>query len=208
MRNLSLALLASLSVLTGCSGPSLQSKVVQDVDLRAYTSCAFADGLEIVEEDPLAPGVTARTVDTIAGPKQISMLAGIRVMFAYPNTDFFANVKAEKLPALGYPEIKQSLIGNFNYVLNSSPTDKQNHSMSPALKALDGRGLDRNKLEGGVIGMYLFFDDARHIATTVYLLNQDPSRRKFQTLDEYRTLRDRFLSTYTSCIASNLRAAQ
>lgn len=169
---------------------------------RAYTRCSFTDGLEIVEVKPLLPGVTARAVETAGGTKRVDMLSGIRVMFAYPNTDFFANVKAEKLPGTKHAELKQVLIENFNYVANS-PSTVRNGNLGSELKRLDEGGEDRDKLEGGVIGIYLFFDDRTRVVTTVYLLNQDPSRRKFRSMEEYKSQRDKFLSAYVSCIGSN-----
>ena len=63
--------------------------------LAAYSTCSFSDGLQIVQIDPLAPGITSREVETDSGSRQIDMLAGTRIMFAYPNSDFYANVKAE-----------------------------------------------------------------------------------------------------------------
>jgi len=60
--------------------------------------------------------------------------------------------------------------------------------------------MDGSKLEGGSLGIYLIFDDKKQVVTTIYFLNQEPQERKFQTLDEYRRLRDRFLSRYGSCI--------
>ena len=206
MRTASLLLVSGIAaIVSGCGRRQVQSDPLRDADLKAYTHCAFADGLEIVEQTPLASGVTGRTVDTASGAKVVRMVSGVRIMFAYPGTDFFANVKAEKLPDVGYGELKQALIDNFDFILKSSPSNDENRSPVAGMKKLDGRGLDHNKLEGGVIGMYLLFNDRRHVATTVYLLNQDPSRRRFQTLGEYTTLRNRFLSTYVSCIDNNLR---
>jgi hypothetical protein len=63
--------------------------------------------------------------------------------------------------------------------------------------------LDREKLEGGVLGIYLFFDNSAHVVTNIYLLNQEPQNRKFQTIEEYRQLRDRFLVSYSACIRKN-----
>ncbi len=167
MRDLAFVLLCSMSFyLTGCVRPQFQSEALQDGDLKPYTHCAFSDGLEIVEKTPLASGVTVRTVDTVRGPKLVRMLSGVRVMFAYPRTDFFANVKAEQLPPREYPELKQVLIDNFEYVLSSSPSNERNRVTLPGLP-LNERGLDRNKLEGGVLGFYLFFDDRKHVVTSI-----------------------------------------
>jgi hypothetical protein len=168
--------------------------------LEAYTSCQFADGLQIVQVDPLAPGVTSRTVDTDGGPREVDLKGGLRIMFAYPDTDFYANVKAELLPAANYPQLKQSLLENFQYLARGNVVNK---AVPSPMDGLEVHGLDREKLEGGVLGIYLFFDDAAHVVTTIYLLNQEPEQRKFQTMEEYRSLRDKFLVSYASCIRKN-----
>lgn len=171
--------------------------------LKPYTSCGFPDMLEIVGVSPLAPGITARTVETAGGPQSVAMVAGERVMFAYLMTDYFANVKAELLPADEYPKLKKILIENLNY-LDSQPNGPVKAEALPAgLHGFEVYGNDRTKLEGGVLGMYLLFDDPAHVATTIYFLNQHSWQRKFQTMDEYERLRDSFLRTYTGCVRQN-----
>lgn len=133
------------------------------------------------------------------------MDAGVRVMFAYPDTDFYANVKAELLPAENYGQLKQFLLGNFHYLEHGTVVNTSLHS---PLNGFEAHGLDRDKLEGGVLGVYLLFDDSAHVVTTIYLLNQEPKSRKFQTLEEYRELRDRFLVTYSTCIRKNQQRGQ
>ena len=61
--------------------------------IRPYTSCRFDDGLSIVQLDALPMTPMTRTVQTPKGEKQIVMLEGERIMFAYPDEDFYANVK-------------------------------------------------------------------------------------------------------------------
>jgi hypothetical protein len=172
------------------------------INFDAYKTCKFVDGLEVVEVSPLTQGITARTVDTSKGKRQIDLLAGNRIMFAYPNTDFYANLKVERLPAQNYSELKHTLIDNFDYLLASGDNER-NYSLEPLMNGFDIRGLDRGKIEGGVVGVYLLFDDATHDVMTIYFLNQEPNARKFQTLEDYRRLRDQFLTTYTSCIRGN-----
>lgn len=184
---------------TGRCGLAAQS-LPESGPLAAYTTCQFSDGLQVVQVDPLAPGITSREVDTDAGPRQIDMEAGLRVMFAYPDTDFYANVKAELLPAANYPQLKQWLLDNFQHLAQGNTVNTGLHS---PMDGFEVHGLDREKLEGGVLGVYLLFDDAAHVVTTIYLLNQEPEQRKFQTMDEYRALRDRFVATYASCIRKN-----
>jgi hypothetical protein len=165
-----------------------------------YTACKFSDGLTVVDISPLAPGIHARTVQTSKGPRQIEMVEGRRVMFAYPEKDFYANVKVEILPEKNYAETRQFLIDNFDYMLNSGDGNTRNYGLKPTLNGLDVRGLDRDKLEGGVLGVYLLLDDISRMVTTIYFLNQEPKDRSFQTLEEYRVQRDRFLAAYLTCV--------
>jgi hypothetical protein len=71
------------------------------------------------------------------------MVAGRRVMFAYPDKDFYANVKVEILPALNYAETRQYLIDNFDHILASGDTER-NYRLEPELNGLDVCGMDRS----------------------------------------------------------------
>jgi hypothetical protein len=178
---------------------SSQAKAV----LALYTTCAFADGLQIVKVDPLSSGVTFRTVDTGAGQQRIDMAAGLRVMFAYPDADFYANVKVESLPAVTYSGEKKALVDNWQYLHMTNPGTTLNYTLASPLNNFDIRGFDREKLEGGVLGIYLMFDDSSYVVSTFYFLNQDPRFRKFKSIEEYRKIRDAFLPAYTACIRAN-----
>jgi hypothetical protein len=173
--------------------------------LGAYASCVFVDGLQIVQTDLLPTSVTSRPVETAAGERSVALEARMRIMFAYPDSDFFANVKAERLPAAEYPDLKKVLMSNFDFMSHGNTVNAALHS---PMNGLEVYGLDREKLEGGVLGIYLLFDDPTHTVTTIYLLNQEPQSRKFNSMDEYRTLRDRFLAAYTGCIRKNFAHAK
>jgi hypothetical protein len=173
--------------------------------LAAYETCRFSDGLQIVQTDSLAPGKTSREVETDDGPRQIEIEAGLRIMFAYPGTDFYANVKAERLPSARFSELKGYLLANLGHLGRGN---RVNTAIQSPMNGFEVHGIDREKLEGSVLGMYLLLSDSDHTVTTIYLLNQEPQGRKFQSMEEYRGLRDRFLAAYTSCIHHNLTRTQ
>jgi hypothetical protein len=135
----------------GCSRDITQHKVAISPDLRAYTTCEFSDGLQVVQVDPLAPGITARTVATANGPKQVDMLSGARIMFAYPDTDFYANVKVEKLPPAEYPQLKLTLVESLDSLAASSPSVKRNITVARSLAGFDAHGMN-------VAGTPVYFD--------------------------------------------------
>jgi hypothetical protein len=172
--------------------------------LHEYESCTFEDGLQIVKIDSLPPGVQQRTIDTTQGPKTIQMHAGRRIMFAYGVAgNLFANVKPEVLPDGSWASEKQSLLDEIAAMIASDHDAMPNTSLPPTMHGLEVYGLDRTQLKGGTLGFYLLFDNTHHIATSIYLLNQEPLTRRFQTIEQYRSLRTRFLTTYTGCIAQN-----
>jgi hypothetical protein len=190
------ALLLSIAGTSVLAAQSMPGAAV----LAPYSSCQFQDGLRVVRVDPLRPGVTSRSVETDSGPRQIDMQAGLRMLFAYPSTDYYANVKAELLPAANYPQLKRFLLDEFQYL---SHRDKVNVALRSPINGFEVHGLDGKNLKGGPLGFYLLFDDSANVVTTIYLLNQRPKRREFQSVEEYSDLRDRFLNSYTACIRTN-----
>ena len=166
--------------------------------LKFYTECRFSDGLRIVEVDRLPSDVRSRSVKTASGDKSISMIDGYRIMLAYPDTDYFINLKVEKSAPMRYIQDKKHIIESFEFMSAQS-------KMSPLVRykksGYEIYGLNRMTIQqGGVISIYTLFRDDQETILTAYLLNQDPNRRKFQSFEEYCFLRDRFLSDYLFCI--------
>jgi hypothetical protein len=206
MRLLPVAIVLLLSTLPSPAqnAPGTGTSATNVAALHDYESCNFDDGLQIVKIDSLPNGMQDRTVNTAQGPKVIHMLAGRRIMFAYGvGGDLFANVKPEVLPDDTWAAQRQSLLDEIAAMLASDHSTMPNKSLPDTLHGLEVHGFDRTELKGGTLGFYLLFDNARHIATSIYLLNQQPLTRRFQTIEQYRRLRTRFLSTYTGCIAQN-----
>jgi hypothetical protein len=196
------ALLSLLAALPQAADPHTAAAAERSV-LQAYESCHFDDGLQVVQVDALPPGVQERSINTSGGPKQIKMAAGRRVMLAYATGSFVANIKPELLPADLWRAEKHSLLDELNFLLASDHGNVPESGLPAQLDGLELHGFDRGSLSGSVLGFYMLFDDARHIATSVYLLNQDPLTRSFQTIEQYHALRNRLLTGYAACIAQN-----
>jgi hypothetical protein len=203
--SLMLTLLSLAPLTPQQTSPSPATPAAEDHSaLHDYESCTFDDGLQIVKIDAMPPGVQERTVDTASGPKTISMLDGRRILFAYGlGGDTFANVKPEILPSDTWAIEKQALLDQMNAMLASSHDQQPDTGLPHEMHGLEVRGFNRTILHGNTLGYYLLFDDARHIATTVYLLNQEPITRRFQTIEQFHQLGSRFLKTYSTCIAQN-----
>jgi len=190
-----IAVLGSYAAPNGAQSPPPE-------EFGAYEHCEFIDGLRIVEVSQLADGVTTRTVETASGSQPIRLLNGRRIMFAYPNTDFFANVKVEQLPAETFAQSKKTLLDSLDFAMLSTPSCKRNLALQSPMNGIEIHGFDRDRIEGGVLGIYLLIDARKNVVTTIYLLNQDAAQRQFSNISEYALLRDRFLLSYTACIAA------
>jgi hypothetical protein len=171
--------------------------------LLPYTTCNFPDSLRVVQVVPLDPGASSRTVQTTAGTQRVEPLAGEHILFAYPLTDFFANVKVELLPPDSYAADKKILLANMAWIESQPHGPSRAQALPVGLHDFEVHGNDRYRLEGSVLGMYLLFDDPAHVAATIQFLNQQSWQRKFQTIDQYGRLRDSFLRNYTGCIREN-----
>lgn len=180
------------------SGASAQKQPGRDDSLKRYTSCRFNDGLKIVETDRLPKGVTHRTVNTLDGEKKVSLADGYRVMVAYPWTHFFANIKAEKSDPASYAADKQAVVETLKWAQANIKNPETAEPVAVSYNGFEGYSINRTNVEGGTIGITVLFSDAEQHIITVYFLNQ--KRRKFQTIEEWRALRENFLNNYTRCV--------
>jgi hypothetical protein len=54
-----------------------------------------------------------------------------------------------------------------------------------------------------MLGIYVLFSDADHTIVTFYFINQNSKRKRFETIEDWRIVRDEFLKTYTACAKNN-----
>ena len=175
----------------------------RDDSLKPYTSCRFEDDLKVVQVDRLPKGVTFRTVTTSSGEKKVSLADGYRVMVAYPKADFFANIKAEESNPDDYAKDKETVTEGLKWAIAHSKEMESQEPLKVSYNGFEGYAMNRKSLVGNTLGITVLFSDAEHHIITIYFLNENPKKRKFQTIEEWRTLRDNFLNRYTSCVKVN-----
>jgi hypothetical protein len=171
--------------------------------LVPYTMCTFSDQLAAVSVDRLNDTPMSRTVNTASGSKPVSVADGYRVMLAYPNTNYFVNLKVEQSVAGRFAEDKQHIVQQMQEIVAHSSGRlvklEQTTTKGIAVFGLNNRGIDT----GGVVSFYTLFDEAKGIVATAYILNGDPQHRAFDNMAQYLKLRDKFVSAYVSCMAKN-----
>ncbi len=170
-------------------------------DLSVYGTCAFPDGLQVTDVQSMPSDVHDRPVQVHGATKQVPLIAGRRVTFAYPGAQPFASAKVEELPAENFAANRKLLFDDFDDIVASDKTVTRNSTKGPSISSFSIAGLDRNLIAGNTLGIYMLVDDRTHVATTVYLLN--PAQSNFKTIADYTRSRDTFLYNYTRCIRNN-----
>ncbi len=172
--------------------------------LRPYVTCRFDDGLAVLEKEPTPPAASGRTAMTLVGPKQVAITRGERLLFAYPDKSPFARATVEQLPAKSFAQGKADLVSAFDKLIASDDNVRRNYTLKPHINGYEAHGLDRKELGGTVLGIYMLVDDASRTVISIDFLNQPADERSFSSMDQYATMRDSFLTGYTSCIRANL----
>ena len=176
----------------------------RDDSLKPFTACDLHDGLRIVQVDRLPKKVKSRTVQTSSGDRKISLADGYRVMVAYnDHRDWFANIKAEKSVAAEYERDKQSAVENLKWAVSVGKEMESQEPVKVSFGEYEGYGSSRQTLIGNILGIYVLFSDVDRTITTFYFINHNSNRKRFQTIEEWRVVRDEFLKTYTACARSD-----
>lgn len=197
-----------LIALTGGSVP-LKVKAQRASDkpdlLKPYTFCTFDDGLRVVKYERLPKGeIYSRAAKTAAGEKEVTRIDSYRILVAYPGTDSFANIRPEKSRSDAYAQDKQNVIDELKYLISTGKEMETPEPIRAIYNGFESYGLNRRILEvGSTVGIYVLFHDADQTITTFYFFNAKPKKRKFQTIEEWRTLKENFLNNYTCCINRN-----
>lgn len=176
--------------------------------LKPYTTCKVPGGLKIKEVTRRPAGADRfREVETNKKEK-VSVVDGYRVMFAYPDLPYYyANVKIEQSAPESYEQDKLILIDQLKYYTTTKEATGMIFTDKVLLNDFEHYGLDRDKIDvGGQVGTHVLFYNPGHLVVTIYFLNQSKAifanNRRFETIEQYRELRDTFLNSYSECLKS------
>lgn len=157
-----------------------------------------ATGLTATKPDRLPETAEkTRTVTTEHGEVEITRLDGYRVLYNNDKGVPFVNLKVELSAPDAYATDQQRLIENLEY--------SNHHSIGMETKELIGLqlngykiwGLSRGSIEAGsTLGTFIMFP-GKGITVYFYFNNLKPGYRNFESLEDYKKQRDRFLEEYT-----------
>lgn len=176
--------------------------------LKTYTVCPTSETEFVVfavrRVDKNANRTLAR--DTANGVKGISRTDSYDVLITFKDTMRFADVRPDRSEPKQYEADKKVALENLQYYNDSG---KSMVSSKPDEKAFNDfltYSIYRSELIGNQLGTSLIFDDANKMITTIYFINapKNSDGKNYKTIEEWSKLREKFLDSYTSCIAKNL----
>jgi hypothetical protein len=166
--------------------------------LQAYGECKLKDF--VVEETDYLPHSIARTIKTTTGEQTVVVSEGARVLITYKDRPFL-NLKVERFDKSSFHKDKSTLIDGVAQAAAGS-NDMDTSALKMRLSnRIEIYGIDRKQLEGGVLSIYLMVDEKNLIVMTGYFLNDYPEERKFNTVEEYRVIRDLYIKSFTECLS-------
>ena len=186
----------------------------------------FPNGLKLVDLTRVQGEKPWRTVhipaqqeDAPAREEKVSVADGVRAMYAFPGTPYFANTKIELSVAGHYAEDRATVLDALAHQCTSikAHIDAYVRTHPDVREKLD-RAIAKGKayvtyesgnvqgveyalctqnalnLSGSVPAMLHIFVPQREVIVTAYLLQQKQS--KFQTIDEFLTMQHEFIDGY------------
>jgi len=178
--------------------------------LKAYTVCPKGETEFVVFAVRRVDKNTNRTLarETADGVKGISRTDSYDVLITFKDKMRFADVRPDRSDPNKYEDDKKVALENLQYY---NDTGKAMSSGKPLEKTYNGfltYSIYRSELIGNQLGISLIFDDTNNMITTIYFVNapKNSDGKNYKTIEEWSKLRERFLDSYTNCVAKNLGA--
>jgi hypothetical protein len=196
----------SMASVVLCSLAIVSAESAKVDPLKPYTTCKVPGDLKIKQVTRRSPGDNYREVTTESGKQEVSVVDGYRVMFAYPDlTYYFANVKIEQSAPESYTADKKFIVDELKHYSSTKERTAMILTDRTILNGFEHYGIDRDKIDvGGQVAIHVLFYDRTHLVVTIYFLNQSKAvflnNRRFESIKQFRELRDEFLNSYSECL--------
>lgn len=119
-------------------------------------------------------------------------------MYSYARTYPFANLKAERSDPSKYAEDKQVVVRSLAELAGA---DGNTELVGFSNQRFSGQTVTKKELAGSTLGITQIFSDEDRVIVTIFFLNHAPQNRRFQTYQEFISLRDDFVRGYMECVA-------
>jgi len=200
--NIALKTGMAIALLIAASCSQAQAQDHDSDPLRAITGCFSGGEFHAESTERRTAASPFRTVDTAAGPRQISVADGYRLLIYRSSKQPLVNLKIERSVEGRFDDDRAATLAQLARLADSSKPPNAvivEHSTQNgiAIASLNNRAIGT----AGVVSMLQLFDASSGTIATAYMLNQAPAVREYSDEDSYRVLRDRFIGTLSTCMA-------
>lgn len=170
---------------------------------QCYISFKSSTNLTVAGPDRLPEtSEKVRTVKTDHGEVEVTRIDGYRVLYNNDKKAPFVNLKVELSEKKSYDKDQKNLIDNLKY-LNSHSTGMETKDLIELeFNGYKIYGLSRGTIEtGSTLGTFVMFP-GNGVTVYFYFNNMKPEYRNFESVDDYKKQRDRFIEEYTKYLTT------
>jgi hypothetical protein len=173
---------------------------------NCYLSFSNPSNLTATQPDRLP--VTAekiRKLKTDSGEVAVTRIDGYRVLYNNDKKTPFINLKVELSNKESYANDQKALIRNLKYLNSHSIGMETKELIELEINGYKVSGFSRASIEtASTLGTFVMFP-GKGVTVYFYFNNLKPGFRHFESVEEYKKLRDKFMQEYTmylkNCLA-------
>lgn len=143
-----------------------------------------------------------RTLKTDNGEVEVTRTDGYRILYNNDKKAPFVNLKVELSEKNSYTQDQKNLIDNLTYLNSHSQNMETKDLIALEFNGYKIYGLSRGTIEtGSTLGTFVMFP-GNGVTVYFYFNNMKPEYRNFESLDDYKKQRDRFMEEYTKYLTT------
>ncbi|MCU0439001.1 MAG: hypothetical protein MUC49_13970 [Raineya sp.] len=165
---------------------------------QCYISFKNATNLTAADPDRLPEtSEKFRIVKTDKGEVEVTRIDGYRILYNNEKNAPFVNLKVELSDKKSYDKDKKNLLDNLKYLNSHSQNMETKDLIKLEFNGYKVYGLSRATIEtGSTLGTFVMFP-GNGVTVHFYFNNMKPEYRNFESVEDYKKQRDRFIDEYT-----------
>jgi len=165
---------------------------------QCYILFKTATNLTVAAPDRLPEtSEKVRTVKTNNGEVEVTRIDGYRVLYNNEKKAHFVNLKVELSEEKSYEKDQKNLLDNLKYLNSQSQKMETKDLIELNFNGYKVYGFSRATIEAGsTLGTFVMFP-GNGVTVYFYFNNMKPEYRNFESVDDYKKQRDRFMDEYT-----------
>jgi hypothetical protein len=165
---------------------------------RCYISFKTSANLTVADPEQLPEtSDKVRTLKTDNGEVEVTRIDGYRVLYSNDKKASFVNLKVELSEKKAYDKDQKNLLDNLKYLNSHSQNMETKDLIELEFNGYKVYGFSRTTIEtGSTLGTFVMFP-GNGVTVYFYFNNMKPEYRNFESVDDYKRQRDRFIDEYT-----------